>query len=415
MPLSEGVQARLIIKPYASGAMVSNAEPLTSSEPGATGGRVLRRTTHSLNLRKNTYRSGEVRQDRQVGDFRHGSRRVEGSINGEFSPATYFDVIEAVHRHTKVASVTDSNTEFTSCAADNPTSRFTFAGGDPVTEGYRIGDVIRFTNLTDASNNNRNFLITGIGGASNRELTVFPAPATMAADTTFSVTRPGVATSIPATGHVSRRFAIEDYDEATDISRLFKELRASGYRIGLPAEGMATFEAMFMGRGMDVLTGASAPYFTAPAVQTTTGIAAAVNGLITVNGVRQGVITGLTISNVMEASAPGVVGQLFTPEVFLGTNDVTGEVTALLEDGALINNFAAEDEIAILALVTTSNAAAADACAIYLPRIKFTAADLDRSGDAEQPLTLPFQALRYLGAAPGIESTTIRVHDTAAT
>jgi CBS domain-containing protein len=415
MPLNEGVQSRLTYKFYASGALVSNAEAVPATAPAATGGRLLRRVSSTMNLRKNTYRSNEIRQDRQIGDFRHGTRRAEGSITGEFSAATYFDFIEAAHRHTKVAALSDSNTEFTSVAADNATSTFTYAGGDPVAEGYRVGDIKRYGNLSEALNNNRNYTILGFSGTSNRVVTVSPAPTTMSADSAFTVTRPGVATFVPSSGHVSRLVAIEDHGEDVDISRLFTECRVTGYRMGLPAEGMATFEAMLMGRGMTVLTAGSAPFFTAPTAITSTGINAAVNGLVQVNGTTVGVVTGLDLSFAMAAEAPSVVGQVFPPEIFLGTADVTGTLTALFENSTLIGNFTAEDEISILVRCDATNAAAADSVSIYLPRIKFTAADVQRSGEGAQPISLPFQALRYLGAGIGIESTTIRIVDTAAT
>lgn len=418
MALSEGVQSTLRYKFYASGAMTPSAEPAIATEPAASGGRLLRRVSTTLNLRKSTYASSEIREDRQVGDFRHGGRRVEGGISGEFSPATYFDFIEAAHRDTATAAnLSTTQAAITSLAADNAASTLTFGGGDPVTIGFRVGDVIRATNLTGAGipNNGRNFTILGFGGTSNRTITVSPAPTTHTAITTVTVTRPGRTTIVPATGHVSRRVAIEDHATDLDLSRLFTECRVSGYRIGLPAEGMATFETMLMGRGMQVLTGASAPFFTAPSAITTTGIGAAANGLIRVGGTTVGVVTGIELSLAMEAEAPSVVGQLFPPEIFLGTANITGTLTALFEDEILLNNYLNEDEISVLVRVDAGGGVAPEAVSIFLPRIKFTGGDVQRSGQGAQPISLPFQALRFLGATAGVDATTIRIHDTAAT
>lgn len=80
------------------------------------------------------------------------------------------------------------NTEFTSVAADSGTGKFTFAAGDPVVQGFVVGKILRFANLSEAANNAANFTITAIGGTSNREITVTPAPTTMAADSAFDVT-----------------------------------------------------------------------------------------------------------------------------------------------------------------------------------------------------------------------------------
>jgi hypothetical protein len=416
MALSEGVQARLAYKFYASGVMASGSEPVAATAPGASGGQLLRRVSHSLNLRKNTYRSAEIRPDRQVGDFRHGGRRVEGSISGEFSPGTYFDFIEAAHRDTKVAALALSDTEFTSITSDSTTSSFTLTAGDPVSSGLRVGDVIRFTGLATAANNSRNFTITGFSGTSNRVIAVSPAPTTDAvADTAFSLARPGSATIVPASAHVSRLVAFEDHDEAIDASRLFTECRVAGYRIGMPAEGMATFETMVMGRNMQVLSGDSAPFFASPAAVTSTGIGAAANGLLMVGGTAIGVVTGIDLTFNMSAEAPSVVGQVFPPEIFLGTADVTGTINALFEDDVLIGNYLDEDEISVLVRVDAGGGDAPEAVCIYLPRIKFTGGDVQRQGEGAQPLSLPFQALRYQGSAAGVETTTIRIHDTAAT
>jgi hypothetical protein len=418
MALSEGVQSTLRYKFYSTGVMDAATEPAIATAPGASGGRLLRRVSTTLNLRKSTFASSEIREDRQIGDFRHGTRRVEGAISGEFSPGTYFDFIEASHRDTgTAANLSTTQAAITSLAADATLSTLTFGGGDPVTIGFRVGDVIRLTNLTGAgvNNNNRNFTILGFGGTSNRTITVSPAPTTHTALTTVTVTRPGRTSIVPATGHVSRRVAVEDHATDLDLSRLFTECRLAGYRIGLPAEGMATFEAMLMGRGMQVLTGANAPFFTAPSAITSTGIAAAANGLIRVGGTTVGVVTGVEINFGMEAEAPAVVGQLFPPEIFLGTANVSGTITALFDDEVFLNNYLNEDEISVLVRTDAGGGAAPEAVSFFLPRIKFTGGDVQRSGQGAQPISLPFQALRFLGSTAGVDQTTIRIHDTAAT
>ena len=412
MALSEGVQASLRFKVYSATALSSTSELSPASDPGASDGQLLRRVSHSLNLRKNTFQSQEIRDDRQVGDFRHGTRRVEGSITGELSPGTYFDLIEAVLRATKTATITRSNTVFTSVAADNGTSTFTFAASDPVSEGFAVGDLVRFNSLSE-SGNNRNFVITGFSGTSNRVMAVTPAPTTMTADSAFSITRPGSRARIPASSHASRLFAFEDYDGATDISRLFTECRMTGLRLSMPAEGMDTIELMAMGRGMTVYTGGSAPFFASPTAITSTGITAGANGKVLVNGTAVGVITGFEVALSMNADAPSVRGQAFPPEILLGTANVTGTVTALFEDSTMIGNFTAEDEISLLVWSDAGSSTTADAIVVYLPRIKFGAADVQRSGEGAQSITLPFQALRYLGSGIGIQQTTIQIHDTA--
>lgn len=413
MALAEGVQGTVRYKAYTSGTMTSNALLAIATDPTATGGQLLRRTTASLNLAKDSYSASEIRSDRQVGDMRHGIRRVEGSVAGELSPATYFELFTAAHRHTAIATLTLSPSALTSIAADNTLSTLTAAGGDPVALGLRVGDVIRFTDLSDVQNNSRNFLITSFSAASNRTIGVYPAPDTMSADTTFTLVRPGKATFPPSSSFVSRKFLFEHYAEDIDISRLFKECRVTGYRMSLPATGMATTEIMVLGRDMEIMTAGSAPFFTSPTAITTTGILAAVNGALYVNGTKAGVITGLDFDYTMASEAPAVVGQNFVPEIFLGTARVTGRMTALVEDASLFNLFLNETEGSIEVLLEAGTTQPADAMSILMPRIKATAADLQLSGEGGQIVTLPFQALKYQGTGPGFETTTIRINDTS--
>lgn len=415
MSLAEGVQGTIRYKAYTTGTMTSNALLDISSDPGTSGGQLLRRTSVSINLRKDGYASQEIRSDRQIGDFRHGVRRVEGSVSGEFSPATYFELFAAAHRNSPDTTFTLGASQLTSASLSNVNSNVTFGGGDPVSSGLRVGDIIRFTNLTDVDNNSRNFLITGFSSANNRTVGLYPAPDQMTADTSFSLTRPGKATWLSSSVFVSRKYLIEHYQEDLDQSRLFKECRVTGYRISLPATGMATVEVMVMGRDMSIVSGGSAPFFGSPTAITTPGCLAAVNGALYVNGTRIAVITGIDIEYAMSPDAPAVVGQNFVPEIFLGTARVTGRFTALVEDATLFNLFLNETEASLLMFLEAGTTQPAAACSIYLPRIKATAADLQMTGEASQVVTVPFQALKYQGSTPGIEQTTVRIVDTAAT
>lgn len=414
MSIAEGVSVRVAYKANAAGTMTANTEADTSTIPGATSAQILRRVASTLDLTKDTYESAEIRADRQVADFRHGMRRVAGSIQGELSPGTYFDFIEATNRDTATAGVVLDETDLTSCVADNATAKFTFGGGDPVALGLGVGMVMRFTNLSVAGNNAKNFTILSFGGTSNREVTVTPAPTDNASDTAFTLTVPGKTTVVPTSGHVRRLFTFEHYHDDLDIARLFTECRVHGYRMSLPATGMATIEIPVMGRNMQVLSAGSAPYFTSPTAAGTDGIAAAVNGVILVGGTPVGVVTGVELNAEVAASGPAVVGQNFVPDIILGRYRLTGQVTALFDSATLLENFSDEDEIALLVRLDATSAANTDAVSIYLPRIKFGGASVPAQGEGEQTITLPFQALIYGGASAGVPASTIRVHDTAA-
>jgi hypothetical protein len=415
MALAEGSAIRFAYKFYASGTMDNNDEADTGTDPGASGAQTLRRVSASLNLRKNVVASQEILSSRQVRSARHTTRRVEGNIAGELSPGTYAEFIEAAMRGTGAALVAVSITESdcTSVTADNATSKFTFASGNPVTLGLRIGGIIQFASLSVAANNSVRYVITAFGGTNNREVTVYPAPTDMTADTTFTLTTPGQSVTVPSSSHVSRKVALERYDTDLDRARLYTECRVTGFSVAVPADGIATITTNFLGRSRTTLSGGSAPYFSSPTAMTTTEVANSLNGVLMIDGTAQGVVTGININFAMEADAPAVVGQAFVPDVLLGTSTVTGDFTALVDDADAVNTaFENESEISILVYLT-SGSSTADAISIYLPRVKVTGAEENAQGGTSQIISGQFQALEYTGSGAGIATSTVRYTDTA--
>src|SRR5262249_20069387 len=153
-----------------------------------------------------------------------------------------------------------------------------------------------------------------------------PAPTDEATpDTAFNVTSVGKSVFIPTSGHTYRKFGFEHYFTTLDYHNLFTECRITGTKWTLPATGMATFDVTVMGRDMESASGASSPFFTSPTAANTNGLFTAVNGLLRVGGQAVGVVTGLDIDLNNNGSTAQVVGQNFTPEVFIGRGNVTGQ------------------------------------------------------------------------------------------
>jgi hypothetical protein len=411
MPLAEGVSARIAYKFYADQKIIPGVPAVSATDPGASGAQILRRVASTLDFTKDTYQSNEIRSDYQIADFRHGVHRVAGNVSGELSPLTYADLFAASLRADWVAAVALSQVELTSMAADNAGSTLTFAGGNPVALGLRAGMGVKFTGLATTANNNTTFMITGFSGTSNRVVAVLPAPTTHAAETTFAMTSTGSVLSVPSTGHVRRKVAVEIYSEDIDTARLFVECRVGGFTLAMPASGMSTCDFVFTGRDMESYVDAAAPFFTAPTEVTTTGLLASVNGLLRISGETVAVVTGLNIQNTIALTADPVVGSNLSPEIFAGRNVVTGQMTAFFENADLINDFKNEAEIDVLAYLTTTSAAGSPAMSFYLPRVKLGTASVETTGEGGQRMNCTFQALKYQGTTPGLENTTIQIWD----
>ncbi|MBY0432392.1 MAG: hypothetical protein K2Q10_14445, partial [Rhodospirillales bacterium] len=182
---------------------------------------IIRRTGSSLNLAKEAYQPEEVRGDYQIQDVRHGSRKVQGDIEGELSLATYDSFIEATCRGTWTAGA-----GFTADAASGVTASagartFTRAGGSWLTDGFKAGDVVRWSGLS-AGNDGRNLRVVGLTATVMTVAETVEAVAV--ADTDCSC---AVAGRKVLTGTETRSFTIEQVLREAGFSQLF-----SGCRIG---------------------------------------------------------------------------------------------------------------------------------------------------------------------------------------
>lgn len=409
MALEENVATRLTYKAHTATTMTPNTELVPGTDPGASGGQELRRVASTLALVKDTFQSQEIRTDRQVSDYRHGVRRVQGEISGELPLAIYFPFYEAAFRATKAATFSKTNTDFTSITADNATSKLTVAASTWAAQNFRVGDVVRSADLTN--NSNINFLIYSLSGV---DAFVTPAPTTQAADSAFTISRIGTKITIPTSSHVKRLFAFEHFYQTSDIAQLFTECRIIGCSWQLPATGMATTRISVLGRGQTITSGGSAPFFTAPTAAGTDGIVAGVNGKVVFGGAVVGIITGGEITLAMAAEAPAVVGQAFVPEVFLGRSVVTGQITLLFDSSTFLDGFNNETEFELLFYLVTTTAANSPFMTLYLPRVKLGGDNMPLQGEAGLVQTVPFQAL-LKPTATGYDNTTIALIDSNAT
>lgn len=418
MTIAEGADVRVSYKFYTDGTINANAQAVSATDLGASGAQILRNTTVGLKLGKDTYQSKERRSDRQIADMRHGGRHVTGPVSGELSPKTYGDFFQALLRGTWAATASLGPSALTSVSAVKSTSKIHFGGGDPVALGARVGHIIQLSGVATADAT-ENFLILAISGSNNRDLTVFPPPADMTADTSFTVSFMGKSLIAPSSGFVKRKVAIENYNSDIALARLFTEGRVTSVALKLPATGMATVDFTIMGRDQEIYSATSAlgvaPFFTSPTPETTEGLTTAVNGVIAIDGVTVGVVTSVEMKIDLAGSDSAVVGQNVTPEIFTSSVMVTGTLSAMLQDGAFLQAFADEEEAAVLVYLTTESAPNTPALSFYLPRIKYTDADVQDAAAGALIQNLPFQALKAISPAPGVASTTIQIVDTEIT
>lgn len=416
--LFEAVSERLVYKRYASAAIDPAAEADPASDPGSSGGQILRHRSFNLSLAKESYNTDEMRTDQQAPMPKEGTRRVPTSLQCWLSALTYKDLFEEVLRGTwSGAAISKSNTQLTSVAADNATAKFTFGGGDPVSEGFRVGDPVEFANLSEAANNGRTFIALAFGGTSNREVTVYPAPADMGADSAFTVTTVGRSLIAPASNPVKRKSALEVYNGDGDISRLITEGRFSGFSLQAAPDQGAQVNFTGMARNRKVYSAGNAPFFASPTAETTTEIITSMDGLLLKNGAVIGAVTGLSFQFNRAPSAPAQLqAQGLTAGIVQGNAVGSGEFTAFLLDATLLDLFddpvtLKATEFQILAYLPDGAAASPAALTFLLPRVKLTSNN-ETTIEGAKAVQCGFAFARYLGSAAGVESTSLRICDT---
>ena len=381
----------------------------------ATGAQLLRRTDASFNLTKDTYESGEIRPDLQTADLRHGVRKVSGSLKGELSPGSYAAYLGAILKR-DFAAVSPITAASITIAGTAPTYTVTRAAGSFLTDGIKVGQVVRLTAGTfNAANLNKNLFVTGVTALVLTVL-VLNASALVAEGpiSTATVTVPGKTTYIPLTGHTDKSYSIEEWYADISRSETFVGCKFTKASVQLPPTGMATLDLTVAGKnhGQDP---SATRYFTTPTGVSSSGVVAAVNGVLRLGGVTMATVTGMNFDIDAASSGDPVVGSNVVPTQFAGRMKVSGQFTAYFEDGVIPAAFFAETELSIQVALTTSSDAAAEFLAFSLSRVKLGGAD-KADGGSGVVRTYPFTALLNSagGAGTANEASTVAIQDSLA-
>lgn len=378
---------------------------------GAASGKQLRRVTSNFNLVKDAYESNEIRTDRQVADFRHGVRSATGSINGELSPATYADFMGSVVAK-DFASITLGAATSCTVTVTGTTYKIIRSAGSWITDGVKVGMVVRATGLTTSGDNSRNLLVAAVTAT---DLTVVPlngvALTAQGTGTSVTLTAPGKQTFVPATGHTDDSYSVEEWYSDIAQSEVYTGSKVNSVGVQLPATGLATVDIGFSAK--DLGSKGTTQYFTSPTAQNANGIFAAVNGVVLVQGAAVGLITSADFTIERATDNAVAVGSNAIADIFTGRIRVTGNMSVYFQDAAFRNYFDDETPISLVFAVTTNNTATADFVTFTIPKAKLVDFNKD---DNELGIiaSCGFQALLNDVTTAGLAGTTIQIQDSLA-
>lgn len=348
---------------------------------GGAASKVFRPNSGAMSLSKEAIRSGENRRDGQQTRGRHGSKSVAGSYVADLSLGSYDDFIAAVFRGSFDTAIALTGLGLT---ADAATKTFTRSAGSWLTDGIRVGDVVRFGAFTTTANNSRNFRVTAVTAL---VLTVAETPVSITtAQTGVTLSRPKKLLM----GTTPRSFSIEEAEIDIDASEVFTGCRISQMALRLATNGMAQVTFNVVGQDMQIQTGAASPYFATPVATVSIGMTA-VEALIRLGSTDVLDLTGVDLSINLNAAGQPVVGSLVTPDVFTNIATVEGTITALRQDVSRVQSFLNEDQLSLHLLFTENEAEPKDFCSFFVGNLSLSSAtksELGSDGPRTQSLSL---------------------------
>lgn len=379
-----------------------------------SGGQVVRRTSSVFQAPPDTFESNEIVGHQQSTGVGLGVVKPAGKIDGLLSPGTYATLLASLLRKDMTTGVSATGATIT-IAASGQNWTLTRAAGSYLTDGFKIGDVVRLTaGSFNAANSQKNLLIIALT-ATVATVRVVNGSALVAesniASATLAVT--GKKSLVPLSGHTNDYYTFEEWYPDLGRSEIYADQQVGQAALNLPATGNATISLDTVGR---TRTLGAAQVLTSPTAETVTDILTAVNGVILVNGAPVANVTGAQITiNGNAAHSDAVVGSNVVDDIQRGRLAVSGSFTAKFDGVTLQTIFEGRSTTSLVLAVTEDATANADFVVINLPMIKLTG-DTPDDGEKAVIRTYPFTAQINAngGAALATDQTIVAIQDSAA-
>lgn len=388
MPVAQGIRKTLAFKKQ-TGLGVAAA---------GAGSQLVRRETATLNVTRDTYTSNEIVSHQQHTGDTHGVAKSAGTINGLLSPMTWQSFLESLLRKAAAATATITLGATTlTIAASGAAYTVTRSAGSYLTDGIKIGDVVRLTGM-NATNNARNLLVTAVTATVMTVVVVDgSALVTEGPIASATVAVPGKKVWAPTSAHTNDYYTFEEWFADLARSHLYPDVQIASAEVAMPATGNVTSRFNLVGLGSR--TKAAVQVLTSPGAETTTALTSGVAGFVLIGGVSYTAVTSATVTidgSITHGEA--VVGSNFIPDTQRGRIKVTGNFTALYESDTLSTPFDNATTTSLVLVLATNETATADVVTIVLPEVKLFSDDAD---DGEKQIVRSYSFVAQLAASGG--------------
>lgn len=380
-------------------------ESAWGTPPAAGSGRLVRRKTCDLVVGKDAMRAMELLPHNQRSDVRHGLVRSTGTLNTEPAPGAHSDLFASCIRAAFATGAT-TGAIVTVTAAAGPPGTFTRAGGSFLTDGFKLGDIVRWTGwaTTGTANNNRNYIITALTATvmtvADVHNMITSTVAAKASGDSVTCTVYGKTAGIPNTGHTDESYAFERYYGDIVQSEMFTGVKVNGFSLKLAAGSMGDLTFNLLGGGYINNTSA---YYTSPTAVSTTPVLAASNGGLLVAGGATAYVRELSIVFKNGITEVPVAFSNTIAGLTQGTQEISGSLVAYFKDAVMRDYFLNEAEPGLIFYNTSSPSLTADFIQCAMPRIKLMS-QTRPDGPGVIAMSMTFEAL-YNGAGGATVNT----------
>ena len=382
---------------------------------GSAGSQLVRRVTATFNKTTDTYTSAEIASHQQSTGATQGVGATTGALNCELSPGTYALEFSALLRKAQAATAAITSVGLTIGAATGVVYPLTRAAGSWLTDGVKIGDVIRITvGSMNAANLSKNLLVTNISSATVasvialNDVALFPE-GPIAGNT---VTVIGKKVWVPTTGHTSDYFTVERWFPDVPASEVYRDVKVASAALTLPATGIATVN--FDMPGLARIEGA-AEVLTSPTAESGSEVLTAVQGKVVVNGVVTAVTSANVTINGTVTPGEAEVGSSSRSDHNVGRVMVSGSFSAKFGSTVLQAIRTAQTPVSLILVAANNATGLAEFVTIVMPTVKIFS-DEANDGETEIIRSYSFTA-QYTsagGAALASHQTIVSIQDSLA-
>lgn len=362
-----------------------------------SGGQKLRRTTATFNKMKDTYSSDEIVSHQQYTGDTYGPGKTQSQINGELSADTYADLLQSLVRKDFAAGASASSLSLT-IAGSGPTFTVTRGSGSWLTDGFKIGGVVRITAGT-YSGTARDINLVVIALTATVMTVIVPNGKTLSAQgpvASSTMAEIGKKAFVPTTGHTNDYYTFEEWHSDLTRSRVYSDVQIAAADVSIPATGNATVQLSAL--GLSRSKGGS-QILTTPGAETTTSILGASNAEIIVAGAQTLVGTSLSvrIDGQLQHGEP-VIGSNSISDIVKGDVKVSGTLTIQYDAETISDLFDNETPSSIIAVLFDGTADTAAFVGFVIPRAKLMKDDID---DGKKQLVMSCDFTAEINSAGG--------------